>query len=394
MALPLRYHTRYLLVHRTTTLLTVLVVAVVVGTFTWMSGFAVALGSTLSVAGDPQKMIVVRRGSDSEFNSALSVEDFNRLRQLEEIEIDPASGGQLLSPEMLVQLQMPRRNDNGKTLANVAVRGLREIGAKVHRNVRIEGRFPAPGQREIIVGASAARQFLGLEPGKSIPLGYANDRPFEIVGIFTADGGPLESEVWGNLDTLMNAYNRTAYSSTNLLFRGDVNPDALIAKLDGPQFQLAGFTEAAYWNQQASNIRTYLMLSYVLVAFMFAAAVFAIANTMYATVAGRTREIAMLRTIGFRPPQILAGFLIESVLLCLVGGILGCGLCQLWLSLGGAMKDMYGATTFSSLAFVIRLTPLTILFALISVCVVGVIGAIFPAGRAARVEVVTALRQA
>lgn len=393
MALPLKYHTRYLVVHRTTTVLTVLVVAVVVATFTWMSGFAFALSDSLSVAGDPQKMIVVRRGADSEFSSALMIEEFNRLRQLEEIAKDPAAGELLLSPEMLVQLQMPRRKDNGKTLANVAVRGMREIGTKVHRNVKIEGHFPGAGQREIIVGAAAATQFIGLEVGKSIALGYGNDRAFTIVGTFTADGGPMESEVWGNLDTLMNAYNRNGYSSANLLIGPNVDSSELTKKLDGPQYQLAGYTEAAYWQKQAGNIRTYLYLSYVLVAFMFAAAVFAIANTMYATVAGRTREIAMLRTIGFRPHQIMVGFLLESVLLCLLGGILGCLLCQAWLSVGGAMKDMYGASTFSTLAFVIRLTPFTVLYALISVCVIGVLGAIFPASRAARVEVVSALRQ-
>ncbi|MBL8878168.1 MAG: ABC transporter permease [Phycisphaerales bacterium] len=393
MALPLKYHTRYLLVHRATTLLTVLVVAVVVGTFTWMSGFAAALGETLSVAGDPQKMVVVRRGSESEFNSALSMEDFNRLRQLEEIARDPETGEQLLSGEMLVQLQLPRRSDGGKTLANVAVRGLREVGAKVHRDVKIAGRFPGAGQREVIVGAAAARQFVGLEVGKSIALGYGGDRAFQIVGIFTAEGGPLESEIWGNVDTLMNAYNRNGYSSANLLFSTSVDAKALAARLEGPQIQLSGFTESEYWQKQAANIRVYLGFAYALVAFMFAAAVFAIANTMYATVAGRTREIAMLRTIGFRPPHILAGFLLESVLLCLLGGILGCLLCQAWLSMGGAMKDMYGATTFSTLAFVIRLTPMTVLFALLSVCIIGVLGAIFPARRAARIEVVTALRQ-
>lgn len=393
MALPLKYHTRYLVVHRATTVLTVLVVAVVVGTFTWMSGFAAALSETLSVAGDPQKLVVVRRGSESEFNSALSMEDFNRLRQLDEIAKDPATGEQLLSGEMLVQLQLPRRADNGRTLANVAVRGLREIGAKVHRNVKIQGRFPGAGQREVIVGAAAARQFIGLEVGKSIPLGYSNNREFQVVGIFTADGGPLESEVWGNVDVLMNAYNRNGYSSANLIINSSADAKALVLKLEGPQIQLSGFTESEYWQKQAANIRVYLGFAYALVAFMFAAAVFAIANTMYATVAGRTREIAMLRTIGFRPPQILAGFLLESVLLCLLGGILGCVLCQSWLWMGGAMKDMYGAATFSSLAFVIRLTPMTVLFALTSVCIIGVLGAIFPASRAARIEVVSALRQ-
>jgi len=394
MALPLSYHWRNLFVRKTTTLLTVLVIAAVVGVFTWMLGFAAALDGSLSQAQDETKLLVIKRGSTAETNSAIPVDEYNNLNQLRDVARDLKSDDPLISPEMMVQISRPRVRDGGKTWGNIALRGVTETAFKVHPKVRLtEGLIFTTGAQEVIVGLSAAKQFAGLSIGDTLNLGYGSNRSYTVVGYFTADGGPAESEVWGYLPSLMNAYNRTMYSSVALRLTEGADARANIRQIEGPKIQLTAQTEAEYWKSQSSSINTYLLITKVLVAAMCLAAVFSIANTMFSMVAGRTREIAMLRTIGFSKMQILFGFVIESVCLSLLGGAVGCLACVGWLQLVGNTKDMFGATTFTTLAFEIRLTPMTVAWALVSVVVVGVIGAWVPALRASRVGVVAALRE-
>ena len=394
MALPLVYHWRNLFVRKTTTLLTVLVMTAVVGVFSWMMGFADSLTRSLATASDGRKIIVLKRGATAESNSAIPVDEYNKLNQLTEIARDPKTGQPLFSPEMMVQVSLPRVRDAGLTWGNVALRGVTESAFAVHRNVRPLDRVFAPGSRELLVGLAAAKQFAGLEIGRTLQLGYSGDRAYTIVGYFSADGGPLESEIWGYLPSLMNAYNRTMYSSATLRVADGADPPSVIEKIKGPAIQMEAQTEADYWQGQSKNVRTYLMITQLLVAVMSLAAVFSIANTMFSMVAGRTREVAMLRTIGYSGRQILSGFVMEAVLLSLIGGVLGCLGCLAWLWLVGNTKDMFGANTFTTLAFEIQLRPVTILWALGSVTLVGVFGALVPAIRAASVEVIGALREA
>jgi putative ABC transport system permease protein len=295
---------------------------------------------------------------------------------------------------MMVQISRPRVRDGGKTWGNIALRGVTETAFKVHPKVRVtEGRVFATGVQEVIVGLSAAKQFAGLNIGDTVDLGYGGNRSYRVVGYFSADGGPAESEVWGYLPSLMNAYNRTMYSAASLRLKDGTNAQSVIRQIEGPAIQLTAQTEAQYWRSQSANINTYLFITKVLVVVMCLAAVFSIANTMFSMAAGRTQEIAMLRTIGFSRMQVLSGFVLESVCLSLLGGAVGCLACLGWLQLVGNTKDMFGATTFTTLAFEIRLTPMTVAWALATVVLVGVIGAWVPAMRAARVAVVAALRE-
>ncbi len=393
MALPFSYHWRNLFVRKTTTLLTVLVVAAVVGVFTWMLGFAAALDGSLSQARDETKVLVLKRGATAETNSAIPVDDYNKLNQLTDIARDPTTNDPLISPEMMVQISRPRVRDRGKTWGNIALRGVTPMAFKVHRNVKYGGpEFPS-GTQEVIVGMSAHKQFDGLNIGETLDLGYSGNRSYTVVGYFSADGGPAESEVWGYLPSLMNAYNRTMYSAASLRLKDGADPRKVIEQIEGPAIQLTAQTEAEYWRLQSASINTYLTITRALVVIMCLAAVFSIANTMFSMVAGRTQEIAMLRTIGFSRGHILTGFVLESVGLSLLGGVVGCLACIGWLQLVGNTKDMFGATTFTTLAFEIRLTPMTVVWALVSVVVVGVVGAWVPAMRAARIAVVTALRE-
>lgn len=393
MALPIGYHYRNLWVRKTTTVLTLLVLSAVVGVLTWMLGFAGALSASMSMASDDHKIIVIRRGSTAESNSAMPIDEYNQLAQVANLEVSSKSGEPLISPEIMIQVSLPRVRDGGLTRANVAVRGVTEKAFEVHRNVKPLGATFSTGSPEVIVGLAAAKQFGGLKIGDSIRLGFAGDRDYKIVGFFSADSGPMESEIWGYLPALMNAYGRNLYSSASLRLRSDVDPKLATDQIAGPPIEMDGKTETEYWEAQSKNIRIYLYICYALVGVMCLAAVVSIANTMYATVAGRTREIAMLRTIGYSGGSILGGFVLEAVMLSIVGGAFGCLACFGWLQLVGNTKDMFGANTFTTLAFEISLTPKIVLLAMVAVTVVGALGALLPAMRAARVQVVSALRE-
>ncbi len=394
MALPLVYHWRSLFTRKTTTSLTVLVISAVVGVLTWMLGFASALDRSLATAQDDAKLIVLRRGATAESNSAIPIDDYNRLKQLTALARDPQTHEPLISPEVVVQVWRPRLRDGGRTAGNVAVRGVTEVAFKVHRNVKLLGKSFSAAQPELIVGVSAARQFGGLNVGQTISLGYGGNRTYTIVGHFTADGGPLESEVWGYLPSLMNSYNRTMYSSSALRIQEAAEPDGVIEQIEGPAIQLTASTETEYWAAQSTTVRTYLRIAYLLAAVMSLAAIFSIANTMFSFVAGRTQEFAMLRTIGFSGSQVVRGILVEAVLISLLGGALGCLACAGWLGFAGNTKDMMGSNTFSTMAFEIHVTVWTVLQALLAVTVVGMVGALMPAVRAARIQVISALREA
>jgi putative ABC transport system permease protein len=393
MSLPLKYHWRNLFVRRTTTLLTVLVVAAVVSTLTWLLGFVFELRGAMAVASDPHKLVVLQRGAISETNSSISPDEYNRLSQLADVEVDPDSGTTLISPEMFWQTQLPRIRDKGASSANVAVRGVTPIAFKVHKTVHlVEGRMFSTGEPEVIVGKSAAKQFAGLETGASLSLGWGENRSYRVVGIFSADGGPLESEIWAYLPSLQSAYSRTSYSAANMRLKPDADIDAVIKQIEGSAIQLSAQREGDYWRAQSQSIVMYQRVCYVLVGMMGIAAVFSIANTMFAAVAGRSREVAMLRTIGYKRHHIMSGFVIEAVMLALIGGVAGCIACALWLEWIGHTKDMINNNSFTSLALEIHLTPTIVVVALGVVAIVGAAGALVPAGRAARMATVSALR--
>ena len=392
MALPLSYNWKNLFVRKATTVLTCLVIAAVVGVFTWLGGFWWSLQRSLSFANDRGKIIVLKQGATSETNSAIGQEEYNKLTQLTDLAQD-AKGETLKSPEMMVQVSLPRLRDGGTTSANVSVRGVTDTAFEVHRNVTLLGKRFGQGQLEVIVGVQAAKQFAGRNIGDIVNLGYGANRAYKVVGSFSANGAPVESEIWGPATVLLNAYNRSMYSSIALRLRDGASPEAVIKQIEGPAIEMTGKTEAAYWTEQTKNIRTYMIIVLALVSIMAVAAIFAIANTMFSAVAGRTREIAMLRTIGFPGWQIMLSFVLESVFLSLIGGVLGCLACAAYLSLAGNTKDMFGANTFTTMGFEIHMNPLIVAVSLLLVAIVGVGGAGFPAWRASRLQVITALRE-
>ena len=394
MALPLTYNWKNLFVRKTTTILTCLIIASVVAVFSWLLGFAWALKNSLSFANDRAKIIALKLGATSETNSAIAPEDYNKLAQLTGLAVD-AAGEPLKSPEMVVQVSLPRRADKGETFANVAVRGVTDTAFIVHTNVHItDGRRFDQGQMEAIIGAQAAKQFGGLEIGSTLNLGYGGNRTFKIVGVFSANGAPIESEIWGPQSVLMDMYRRTTYSSVALRLRDADDSPRAVADIAGPAIEMTAMAEPDYWESQTGNIKIYMYIVGGLVGIMSLAAIFAIANTMFAAVAGRTREIAMLRTIGFSGGQVLTSFLIEAVFIALIGGGLGLAACAGYLAIAGGAKDMFGANTFTTMGFEIKMTPLTAVLGLVMVSTVGALGALFPAWRASRIQIIQAMREA
>lgn len=392
MALPLSYNWKNLFVRKATTVLTCLVITAVVGVFTWLVGFGWALQRSLSFANDRNKIIVLKQGATSETNSAIAQEEYNKLTQLTDLATD-AKGETLKSPEMVVQVSLPRLRDGGATFANVAVRGVTDTAFEVHPNIKPLGQRFGQGQLEVIVGVQAAKQFAGLNIGDTVNLGYGGNRGYKVVGFFSANGAPVESEIWGPATVLLNAYNRSMYSSVVLRLREGANPEAVIKQIEGPAIEMTGKTEPDYWAEQTKNVRIYMYIVAGLVGIMSMAAVFAIANTMFSAVAGRTREIAMLRTIGFPGWQIMLSFLLESLFLSLIGGALGCLACAAYLALAGNTKDMFGQNTFTTMGFEIHLNPVIVLLSLVMVASVGVFGSVIPAWRASRLQVIGALRE-
>jgi ABC-type lipoprotein release transport system permease subunit len=393
MSLPLGYHWRNLFVRKSATLLTLGVVVAVVAVFSWMAGFYSALNDSLSLASDPRKLIVLKPGATAESNSAIAKADRDKLTQLTEIAVDPATGDALISPEMLVQVSLPRIRDNGATFANVAVRGVTEMALKVHPNVKLDGAMFSTSAPQVIVGRALMKQFAGLAIGDMVPLGSGGNRAYEVVGTFSAGGATMQSEIWGYLPSLKDSYRREMDSSLSVRLTDGADTGAIIRKIGDAPFELAAQTETEYWDAQVAMVRVYLFILAFIIGIMAIAAVFSIANTMYAMVAGRTRELAMLRTIGFSGRQMLFGIVIESVMLTLPAALLGVGACWTWLRLVGNTKDMFGTTTFTTMAFEIHLSPIVALIAVGLVTGVALVGALAPAVRAARIDVLDALRE-
>jgi putative ABC transport system permease protein len=380
MALPLYYNWRNLLARKLSSGLTFVVVAVVVFVLTVLLSFAAGISASLGASGHPANIVVLKPGATAESTSIILPEEAAKLIQTPGVARD-SSGELLLSAELSVQAQIPRQNGRGAT-ANVAVRGIDEAGLS-------SGRWFRQGALEAVVGRAASERFAGLAVGARLPLGRAGNRVYEIVGTFEAGGGAFDSEIWAPRTMLSDSYERPFLSSVVLR----VEPgglDAAIRYIDGPAVNLAAKTEPDYYRELSSKTREIVILTSALVGIMGIGAAFAVANTMYATVDARRREIAMLRTIGFARGAIYASFMLESLLLC--GLACAAGLAASLL-LDGARQDFLSDTTWTVLAYELRITPAIVATSAGLAAGVGVAGALVPAWRAAHVPVIQALRK-
>jgi len=367
-----------------TVLATALLVWVTVLTFGMSDGVDHALRAT----GDARDLIVLRQGASDETSSGIEQRVAREVETLEGIQRD-AEGRPLCSVEFVTILTRPRRGGGGTT--NLIVRGLEQVGRALRPDFQIvEGRDIQPGRNEAITSRQMAQRFQNLGLGEKLDI---NKVSFEVVGYFEAGGSSAESEVWTDLRDITSA-RRTpgAVSSVNLRARDASAQAALVKRLvDDEQFKLKAVSEPEYFEEQMTASIALKIVAVLMFLFCTVGAMCAAANTMFAAVASRAREIGTLRAIGFRRRSILTSFLFESVVLCLMGGVLGC---LLTLPFNGLSTGTANWATFSELTFSFRFGPNVLLRGVLMALVMGLLGGLFPAIRAVRMPIVDALRKA
>lgn len=389
MAIPLKYNVRNLLVRKVSTGMTVFVVCLVVTVFLFVLSLWQGVERTLSVNASTRNVLTMRVGSQAEMQSVVTRDSFEKIRALPGIERD-ASGNPMVSPELLTLINIPRLD--GKN-TNVQVRGIAPIGLQMRPGVRVvDGRLFRPGTNEAIVSKSLGGRFANMAIGDTIRSGSFR---WTIVGHFDASGSAYESEIWVEVSDLQQQTKRPIYSS---VFVRAADPDAArryIAAVAGDQqLKLEGKTEKKYYEEQMVTGAPIKVLAILVGIFTAIGASFGAMNTMYAQVSARIREIGTLRAIGFSRRSVLASFVLESLVLCLAGGVLGTLLAFVLFNLvltrpTGTMNFR----TFSEVLFNFRLTPPLIAGGLAFSLAMGLFGGFFPAWRAARSKITSALRE-
>lgn len=385
MALPLSYNFRNVTVRWRATLATVLGIALVVAVFVLVQALAVGLEKSASNTGDPRNVMIVRKGSTAESSSQVSLQQFQTLRYWPQIERDE-KGNPLVSADVVTLISQPRIDGKGE--ANVSVRGLTPMGRFLRPQVTlVAGRWFEPGKREVVVSSRMAKRFAGFKIGDRFKTA---GNWMTVVGEFDGANSAFDSEVWMDADEARSIYDRQSYSS--VLVRA-ANPQAaseISVKLEADKrLPLRADSEVDYYSKQTATAMPIKILGDFLATAMSIGAVFAAMNTMYASVGSRTREIGTLRVLGFRRRTILASFIIEGALLAALGGVIGC---LLALPLHGVSTGTMSFNTFSETVFQFRITPWLAAKGIIFSIIVGVIGSLLPAIRAARLPVISALK--
>jgi len=365
-------------------------IAGVVGVLVALLAMGEGYSQTLRSTGSPDTAIVMRGSSASEVMSVLDHDSVTLIPQAPGIAKD-AKGQPIASPELVVAANLPLKGGKADDEGSVQVRGVSEQAWAVRPNVKIiQGRNFQPGMRELIVGKGAAKQFANLEPGHTVRLG---SQQWNVVGVF-ASGDAMDSEVWGDASVVADTYRRGSSRASVVVRLTDPKAyDAFKAELDGnPQLKVDVSTTLDYFAKQSEGMSKVIKGIGITVGLIMAiGAMFGALNTMFAAVASRAREIATLRAIGFRGLPVVVAVMLETMLLALIGGVLG-GLLA-WLLFNGYSASTLAAGTVGKLSFELRVTPALLWTGLKWALAIGFIGGIFPAMRAARLPVTTALRE-
>lgn len=388
MALPLSYNIRNVIVRWKVTLLALFGISLVVAVLIALTAMANGFRQTLRATGSEENAIVTQRGAGSELASGIGLDDANMIMVDERVARD-AQGRPLASPEMVVVASLPKRGEDQEV--QVTVRGVTPMAFNVRQNISIiEGRNFTPGLYELVVGRQAAERYEGLQVGGSITLAR---KTWNVVGIFSSGGSGFESEIWGDLTALQPVFNRGGgYQSITVRLTDPSVVEAFDKDLRAnPNMQVQMMSELQFYEGQAGQTaQTLTFLAVFVGVIMGIGAVFGAMNTMYALVSARTREIGTLRALGFSRIAILIAFMIESAFLALIGGIIG-GLLALPInSLSGAT----GGANFSQVAFAFRVDPTWMVIGVVGSVLMGLAGGLFPAFRAARTPITSALRDA
>jgi putative ABC transport system permease protein len=387
MALPLAYNVRNVRVRWRVTLLAIGGIALVVAVFAVLMAMAEGFRAALRSTGRTDNAIIVQRGSASELTSGVSLDDRN-LIIVDDRVARSASGEPLASWEWVIVMNLPKKDGRP---TNVTLRAVTPHAFAVRGGIEVrEGRRFTPGLYEVIVGRKLTQRMQGLHVGGTVQY---QQKQFQIVGVFESEGEAFESEIWGDFDTFGTVFQRGS-GSNSLVVR--MKDPAAIPQLDQwirsqPQMQLQALAERRYYEEQAGPLASILRNLATFVAFiMGVGAVFGAMNTMYAIVAARTREIGTLRALGFSRRAVLASFLVESLVLALIGGAVGS---LLAFPMNGFSTGTGQTQSFSEIAFAFRITPASLAAGIALALAMGFLGGLLPALRAARLPIAAALRE-
>jgi putative ABC transport system permease protein len=384
--IPVSYSLRNLLTRRLTTFLTASGMALVVFVFAAILMLAEGLQKTLVETGAYNNVVVIRKGSESEVQSGVERLQASIVETQPEVAIG-SKGQPLVAKELVVLINLPKRGSDKP--GNVVMRGISENSFILRPQVKlVEGRMPRPGTSEIVIGQSIAKRFKGVRIGETLRHGL---KEWIVVGIFDAGNTGFNSEIWGDVDQLMQTFRRPVYSSIIFKLRDSAEFEKVKLRIENdPRLTLEAMRETRYYEKQSEMMAKFLRILGISLTLIFSlGAIIGAMITMYAAVANRTSEIGTLRALGFQKKSILLAFLIESLFLALAGGAVGlffASFLQLF-----TISTM-NWQTFSELAFSFSLTFEIASEALLFSLIMGLVGGLLPAVRASRMNIVEALR--
>jgi putative ABC transport system permease protein len=383
---PIRYNVRSLMVRKATTIATAVGIALVVFVFAAAQMLNEGAERAMLASGRDDNVIILRKGSDAELSSGVG-NDYKKLGDLPQVAQVEGTGA---VGEIVIVITAALTDGSGG-ISNVLVRGMPPEGRAFRPDVKlVSGRWPAPGTDEALVGTAISGRFEGVAPGQSLEL--RRNRPLKIVGEFSAGGSSYESEVWGDLDVIRKYLGReSVVSSVRVRLKDASQFEAYRRAIEGDKtFSVKAMRETDYYRKQAEGTAQLLTVMGMIVAILFSlAAMLGAAITMNGAVANRVKEIGTLRALGFSRLSILVSFVLEAIFLALLGGVIGVVFVQLMSLI--QLRTMNFAT-FSDVVVTFRATPGIVIGALIFSAVMGVIGGLFPAIRAARVSPIEAMR--
>jgi putative ABC transport system permease protein len=387
MTIPISYNIRNLIRRRTTTIMTALGIALTVAVLLSVFAMVEGLRTSLTATGHPLHILVTRKGSSAELNSSMTQEQFQTIKVKQGVASLP-DGAPMASLELVtvVILDSPE-NPAG---INISLRGLTTTGFAMREYARIaEGRMFQPGRREVVVGKGLAKRYPKARIGSKLDFGRGE---WDVVGVMDGGRSAADSEIFCDLAQLASDQNReAALSSVLIRAAGRDSMQALINDLsEDRRLNVDAVSEKSYYEAQTNSAAPIQFLGVFVAIIMAIGSSFAAMNTMYAAVARRSAEIGTLRVLGFSKFGILVSFMIESLLLSLLGGAIGC---LLVLPLNNFTTGIGSFVTFSEFTFDFRITPGIMITGVVFALVMGALGGLFPAASAARKEILTALRE-
>jgi putative ABC transport system permease protein len=360
----------------------------VVGVFAGVLSMANGFQKTMVAAGATDTVVILRAGSTGEMASAVSAEQIQIVSTAPGVRSN--GGTPEVSGELYVVVDVAKKSTN--EAANVPLRGVQPAAFGIRGNMSIiEGRSFETGKNELVVGRSAQRQFVGLNVGDTIPFGVTE---WTIVGVFEDDGSASESELWADVRVVQATYRRgNSFQTIRAKLESPDAIDELKAVLEAdPRIDVDVVNEREFYSEQSKAMTDLInFVGYPLTILMSIGAIFGALNTMYSSISARGKEIATLRAIGFRPLSILVSVIIESSTLAIIGGLIGGGLA--WLFLNGFTVSTLNAASFSQVVFDFAVSADLIVQGLVAAIIIGLVGGLFPAIRAVRIPVATALRE-